>query len=49
MTWDFTQVRALLMEVKPYVLLLIVFIWGVIQSTYVYHETIVMNMRLSID
>ena len=50
-TWtrDFTQVRALLMEVKPYVLLLIVFIWGVVQSTYVYHEIDLMNMRLSID
>ena len=34
----FTQVWALLMEVKPYVLLLIVFIWGIVQSTYVYHE-----------
>ena len=50
-TWtrDFTQVRALLMEVKPYVLLLIVFIWGVVQSICIYHEMIVINMRLFID
>ena len=45
----FTQVRALLMEVKPYVLLLIVFIWGIVQSTYIYHEIVIMNIRLSID
>ena len=50
-TWtpDFTQVRALLMEVKPYVLLLIVFIWGVVQSTCIYHEIVVMNMRCVIE
>ena len=46
-TWtqDFTQVRALLMEVKPYILLLIAFIWGVVQSTCVYHEIYLMNIR----
>ena len=49
MDMDFTQVRALFMEVKPYVLLLIVFIWGTVQSTCVYHEIVVMNIRLSID
>ena len=36
-------------EIIPYMLLLIVFIWGVVQSTYIYHEIVVMNMRLSID
>ena len=41
---DFTQVQALLMEVKSYVLLLIVFIWGIVQSTYVYHEIVLMNI-----
>ena len=49
MGMDFTQVRALLMEVKPYVLLLIVFTWGVLQSTCIYHEIVLMNIRLSID
>ena len=45
MARDFTHVRALLMEVKPYVLLLIVFIWGVVQSTCIYHEIVLMNIR----
>ena len=49
MDTDFTQVRALLMEVKPYVLLLIVFIWGVVQSTCIYHEIDLMNIRCFID
>ena len=49
-TWtrDFTQVRALLMEVKPYSCL-IIFDVGIVQSTCIYHETVVMNIRLSID
>ena len=38
-----------LKEIIPYMLLLIVFIWGVVQSTCIYHEIVVMNMRLSID
>ena len=33
----------------PYMLLLIVFIWGVVQSTCIYHEIVVMNISLSID
>ena len=36
-------------EIIPYMLLLIVFIWGVVQSTRIYHEIVVMNMRLPID
>ena len=36
-------------EIIPDMLLLIVFIWGVVQSTCIYHEIVVMNMRLSID
>ena len=36
-------------EIIPYMLLLIVFIWGVVLSTCIYHEIVVMNMRLSID
>ena len=36
-------------EIIPYMLLLIVFIWGVVQSTRTYHEIVVTNMRLSID
>ena len=30
-------------EIIPYMLLLIVFIWGVVQSTCIYHEIVVMN------
>ena len=36
-------------EIVPYMLLLIVFIWGVVRGTCIYHEIVVMNMRLSID
>ena len=36
-------------EIIPYILLLIVFILGMVQSTYIYHEIVLMNMRLSID
>ena len=32
-------------EIITYVLLLIVFIWGVVQSTCMYHEIVLMNMR----
>ena len=31
-------------EIIPYVLLLIVFIWGILHSTCIYHEVVVMNM-----
>ena len=36
-------------EIIPYVLLFIVFIWGVVQSTCIYHEIDLMNMSSSID
>jgi hypothetical protein len=36
-------------EIIPYVLLLIVFIWGIVQSTCIYHEIVLMNMSSSID
>ena len=36
-------------EIIPYMLLLIVFIWGIVHSKGVYHEIVVMDMRLSID
>ena len=36
-------------EIIPYVLLLIVFIWGVVQITCIYHEIVLMNMSSSID
>ena len=35
-----------LKKIIPYVLLLIVFIWGIVHSTGIYHEIVVMNMRL---
>ena len=40
----FTQVRALSMEVIPYFLLLIAFIWGIVQSTCIYYEIVLMNI-----
>ena len=36
-------------EIIPYVLLMIVFIWGVVQSTCIYHEIDLMNIRCFID
>ena len=36
-------------EIIPYMLLLIVFIWGVVQSTCIYHEIVLMNIRCPID
>ena len=38
-----------LKEIIPYVLLLIVFIWGIVHSTRIYHEIVVMNLIFSID
>ena len=38
-----------LKEIIPDILLLIVFIRGVVESTCVYHEIALMNIRLSID
>ena len=32
-------------EITPSVLLLIVFIWGIVQSTCIYHEIVLMNIR----
>ena len=31
-------------EIIPYMLLLIVFIWGVVQNTCIYHEIVLMNI-----
>ena len=36
-------------EIIPYMLLLIIFIWDIVQSTCVYHEIVLMNIRCSID
>ena len=49
MDTEFYPASGSLDEIISYMLLLIVFIWGIIQSTYIYHEIVVMNMRLSID
>ena len=35
-------------EIIPYVLLFIVLIWGIVQSTGIYHEIVVMNIRCNI-
>ena len=49
MATGFYPASGSLNEIIPYMLLLIVFIWGIVQSTCIYHEMIVMNVRLSID
>ena len=35
-------------EIIPYVLLFIVFIWGVVQGTCIYYGIVLMNVRSSI-
>ena len=49
MDTGFYQALGSLEEIIPYMLLLIMFIWGVVQSTCIYHEIVVMNMKLSIN
>ena len=36
-------------EIIPYVPLLIIFIWGIVHSTGIYYEIVVMNMRLRLS
>ena len=49
MDTGFYPTSASLEEIIPYMLLLVVFIWGVVQSTGIYHEVVLMNMRCPID